>query len=625
MRLKTEVAGDALPQHLEKEISMERFFAPRRQAGRLALAIGLGALLASSASGWAATPPAPGPDEAFGLQAPKSTFKAEKAVRSTPSEKAGIDLGTLPEVRLSALDKNALLKEDAVDQRRLRMKILRFGVGRKVQVSAANGNWYDLANGSHLWAAEIVSPDAVGLRLHFAGLQLPAGAELAVYAPRGASQAIAHNGYAQFDPDRKVDFYEGSAAASGDLWTRTFAGERVRVEYLAPAGAGRELPFRIDSLQHAYIDPVDLAARSLVNTKQDAGSCENDVTCHPEWADVARGVARIAFVEDGGGFLCSGQLLNDNAQDFTPYFLTANHCISTPQSAASAEFFWFYQTQSCNGNPPSVDSVPTSNGATLLSTSPTSDYTLMMVNGALPDDLYWVGWTGKTVPDGTDSTAIHHPSGDYKRISFGFKDQSQICNQDAGTNAIKLVRIAWTDGVTEGGSSGSGIFTDDTQQLFGQLFFGPSFCGADPQDLYDCYGAFTNTYTRIKKLLAGGSDDSSEQNDTCPKARVVRAGNLGNRIVKVNDPDWYRISVPAHKSVTVTVNFDNGNGDVDLAGYANCASDAITTSNGQDNSETITLTNDGSRPAFAYWQVFLSSSTRNNYSMSVSVHNSAHK
>ncbi|HEY4562597.1 MAG TPA: serine protease, partial [Thermoanaerobaculia bacterium] len=72
------------------------------------------------------------------------------------------------------------------------------------------------------------------------------------------------------------------------------------------------------------------------------------------------------------------------------------------------------------------------------------------------------GWTGKTVPVGTDSTAIHHPSGDYKRISFGFKELSQICNQDAGTNAIKLVRIHWTDGVTEGGSSGSGIFKDDT-------------------------------------------------------------------------------------------------------------------------------------------------------------------
>ncbi|HET9211551.1 MAG TPA: hypothetical protein VFR03_14180 [Thermoanaerobaculia bacterium] len=594
---------------------MERIFAPRRQAGRLALAIGLGAMLAAGATGWAAPPAA---DEAFGIQAPQSFPKTVKAVRSTPSEKMGVDLGTLPEIRLKALDKSALLKKDAADQRRLRAKILRFGVGRPVQVAAADGNWYDLAGGTRLWAAEIVSTDAVGLRLHFQSLQLPAGAELALYSP--GAPGVARNGYARFDPERKVEFHEASAAASGDVWSRSFSGDRVRVEYLAPAGAGQELPFRIDSLQHFYIDPVDLAARGLVKGKEDAGSCENDVTCHPEWADVAKAVSRVSFVDAGGSFLCSGQLLNDNAQDFTPYYLTANHCISTKGAAASTEFFWLYQTSACNGNPPSLDNVPTSSGATLLSTSPTSDYTLMLINGGLPDNLYWAGWTGKAVPDGTDSTVIHHPSGDYKRISFGVKDQSQICNQDAGTNAIKLVRIVWNDGVTEPGSSGSGIFTDDTQQLFGQLFFGPSFCGADDPDLYDCFGAFTNTYARIKKFLVKGTDDRSEPNNSCAKARVVRKGKLNGRIIKINDPDWYRISVPAHQTVDVTVSFANGNGDIDLAGYTDCSSDAATTSAGQDDSETISLTNDGSRPAFRYWQVYLSSSTRNTYNMSVSLH-----
>jgi lysyl endopeptidase len=596
---------------------MERFFASRRQAGRLALAIGLGALMASSTTGWAAPPAA---DEAFGLQAPPhSLAKTVKSVRPTPSEKMGIDLGSVPEVRLSAVNKDALLKEDA-DNQRLRVKALRFGVGRKVQLSAADGEWFDLAGGARLWAAEIVSSDAVGLRLHFQSLQLPAGAELAVYSPANASPGVARNGSSQLDPERNVEFHEGSAA--GEVWSRSFAGERVRIEYLAPAGSARALPFRIDSLQHYYIDPVDQAARSLVKSEKAAGSCENDVTCYPEWADLSHAVSRITFVEGGGSFLCSGQLLNANNQDFTPYYLTANHCISTQASAASTEFYWLYQTSACNGNPPSVGTVPRSSGATLLSTSPTSDYTLMMVDGALPDGLFWAGWTGKTVADGTDSTAIHHPAGDYKRISFGFKSNSQICNQDAGTNAIKLVRIAWTDGVTEGGSSGSGIFTSDTQQLFGQLFFGPSFCGVEDEGLYDCYGAFTNTYTKVKKLLAGGSDDNSEQNDSCAKARTVKAGNLNGRIVKINDSDWYKISVPAGKTVTVTVNFDGGNGDVDLAAFGNCGGgDPVDSSTGSGNSETISLQNAGSRAANAFWQVYLDSDTRNNYNMSVSIHN----
>src|SRR3954471_24930213 len=115
---------------------MERIFAPRRQAGRLALAIGLGALLASSATGWAAPPAA---DEAFGIQAPQSLPKTVKAVRPTPSGKMGIALAPLPEARVGRLDKNVRLKEDAITQQRLRVKTRRVSVGLTLRLSAADG------------------------------------------------------------------------------------------------------------------------------------------------------------------------------------------------------------------------------------------------------------------------------------------------------------------------------------------------------------------------------------------------------------------------------------------------------------------------------------------------------
>ncbi len=594
---------------------MDRFFAPRR----LALAVGLGALLASSATGWA-EPPASSDDpaETFGVQGPASR-KPVQAVRPTPAERMGVTLGNLPEVRLPALDTGALLKEDALVERGARMKALRFGVGRGVQVSVQDGNWYDVAGGARLWAAEIASTDALGLRLHFKNVQLPDGAELAIYAT--GTNGVAKSGYSRFDPERHVEFHEASAAAGNEFWTGSFFGDRVRIEYLTPAGAPAELPFAVDSLQHYYLDPVAKVARSLVGEKA-AGACENDVTCYPEWADVARGVANIAFVDGDGTFFCSGQLLNDNAQDFTPYFLTANHCISKPGPAASAEFFWFYQTSACNGNPPSLESVPRSVGASLVSTNTVSDYTLLMVQGALPDNVYWVGWTGKAVPDGTDAVAVHHPAMDYKRISFGFKQNNSACYGFQGTRGLQLVRTTWTDGVTEGGSSGSGIYRADTQQLYGQLFFGPSSCKAADENRWDCYGAFTTTYTKIKKFLTSGSDDNSEQNDSCARAKTVRNGKLNGRIVKVTDTDWYRISVPKGKTVTVTVSFSNGNGDIDLAGFGSCSGgDPAASSTGDGDSETISLTNVGNKSTFAYWQVYLGSSTRNLYNMSVSVHN----
>jgi hypothetical protein len=594
---------------------MDRFFG---RAG-LALAIGLGSLMTAGAS-WAVQPPASvnvGAAETFGLQGPAVT-KAAKPARPTPSEKAKIALGGIPEVRLQALDTDALLREDALAGGRVK-GALRYGVGRNLQVSIEDGSWYDLADGSRLWIGEVVSTGALGMRVHFKDVRLPAGAELAVYAPGGSDPArgIVKSGSPLDDPDRYVEFYEASAYTKSQFWTGSFLGDRVRIEYQVPAGEVSEaLPFGVDRLQHLYIDPVNRLAKSLVSGKA-AGSCENDVTCSPEWQDLSHAVSGIGFIGDNALY-CTGQLLNSQAQDFTPYWLTANHCMDNAGDAESAEFFWFYQTSQCNGNPPSLASTQRSRGATLLSTNPVSDYTLLMINGALPDGLYWAGWTGKAVPEGTDATAVHHPAGDYKRISFGFKDNPSGCYEFNGTNGLQLVQIDWLDGVTEPGSSGSGIFRSDTQQLFGQLFFGPSSCNASSGDRFDCYGSFVTTYGKIKNFLKVGSDDKSEQNDSCQKAKKLNAGTQGGRVVKVVDPDWYKVTVPAHRTVNIDLGFSNANGDIDLAAYASCNSDPIVTSTGANDGEGVSLVNNGNKAATVFFQVYLSSSTRNTYDVHVS-------
>ncbi|MFY9820657.1 MAG: trypsin-like peptidase domain-containing protein, partial [Thermoanaerobaculia bacterium] len=543
--------------------------------------------------------------------------RLQKPVRLAPSAQAGIALGAVPEVRLQAIDRDAVLKQDAVNERTGMEKLLRFAVARDVEVAAANGNWYEVAGGARLWAGDVVSSEALGLRLHFKNVHLPAGAELAVYAVPDSSGAggTARNGFPGFDPERAVERHQGSEAeaATTDFWTATLPGERARVEYLAPAGAAPDLPFTVDLLQHVYLDPVARLAKSLI--QKQAGDCHNDVTCFPEWADQAKSVAGLGIIVSGGSAFCTGQLLNDQAADFTPYFLTAHHCLSTQKDAGNSELFWFYQTDTCNGTPPDINSVPRSNGATLVSTSSSSDYTLMMVEGALPDGLFWSGWTSTPVADGTDAAGIHHPEADFKRISFGFKDESSAC-----PNA-NFDRISWTSGVTEPGSSGSGIFRADTQQLFGQLLGGPSFCGASPADLFDCYGAFAATYRQIKNPLRRGWDDTSEPNNTCAQARVVATGTLKNRVVKVLAPDWYKIKVRPGRTVTVRVSFVDANGDVDLDLFGpDCGTDPLVTSRTTNDQEVVTWTNDGGQPAFFSWKVYLASDTRNYYNMTVSIH-----
>ena len=598
---------------------MNAVFSRQIHTGRILLAaLGIGVVLTSA--GWAQ--PAvddPAPAEAFGASLPERANKSLKPVQPTPSERLGLNLGNVPSVRLSPLDKDALLEEDAVRGRKGAIKGgLRYGVGRDVAVAAIDGHWHDLAGGARLWAAEIVSTDALGVRLRFKNLQLPEGAELAVYSPSESDpdRGLVKTGSSLFDPDRYVERYQASSA-KGEIWTGTFVGDRVRIEYFAPAGAAvsEALPFTVDNLQHLYLDPVDKIARTLVGDKM-AGNCHNDVSCYPEWANLARAVSGIGFIGGSDSLFCTGQLLNAQKPDFTPYWLTANHCLDNQGEANSAEIYWFYQTSSCNGTPPSISSARRSLGASLLATSTQTDFTLMMINGALPDGLFWSGWTTANIQDGTPVVAIHHPAGDFKRISFATKGESSACL--ASRPGVNTTRINWTDAPTEPGSSGSGVFRQDTGQLFGQLFFGPSSCG---NESYDCYGTFSATYPKIKNFLQkGGSDDNSEQNDTCKKAKNIRAGNLNGRVVKALDSDWYKFTVPRGKTLTVRATFSNNNGDIDLAGFANCnGGEALAASTSTGDEEVLQVQNKGKKAAVFYWQVFLDSDTRNEYNLNVSV------
>ena len=439
-----------------------------------------------------------------------------KPVRLTPSEKLGLALAAVPEVRLKAVDTDALLRED--QRAEPRTKVLRYGIGRDVQVAALDGHWYDLADGKRLWVAEVASTDAIGIRLHFKDVRLPAGAELAVYAPMESDpvRGVVKSGSPRFDPDRNVEFYEadGPVAKRGAFWTGSFFGDRTRVEYLAPAGAAEGLPFAVDRLQHLYLDPVAAVAKRLVGEKA-AGPCHNDVTCFPEWADVARAVSGIGFV-GGNSLFCTGQLLNSTRPDFAPFWLTANHCLSDAFEAESAEFYWLYQTATCGGAPPSLQSVPRSQGASLISTNPQSDYTLLMVEGRCRATSS--GRAGRTKPQ-----RRHGRRGHPSPLRGLQAHQLRLQGLDRGVQRllprpVKLVKVGWTDAPTEPGSSGSGVFRADTGQLFGQLLGGPSACG---NENFDCYGSFATTFTKAKSFLTkGGSDDKSDQNDSCGKARV---------------------------------------------------------------------------------------------------------
>jgi lysyl endopeptidase len=575
----------------------------------------LGLLVLLAAPALAASPGSPELSawpQVFGAPDLLPAPEAEKPPRLAPSARLGARPGLVPAVMLGPVDVRSLLAEDEAREREDPRKVRRIGIGRELRLGPEDGVWLASAGvagrGGGLWVGEVAATGAVGLRLHLTRLDLPAGSEIAVYAPAAADAALpglpppAMGGQGSGGLGRRVEVHEVHPGSPSELWTGTVAGERARLEIFVPSG-GRP-SFLADKLAHLYRDPV---SGDAAGSPKAAGPCHNDVTCYPQWASVARAVGKITFVElDGTTSECSGELLATQAADQTPYFLTAHHCVSTAQKAATAEVFWRYQTATCGGLPPSLNSVPTSLGAALLATGAGSDFTLLMILGALPRGLFWAGWTAAPVADGTPSASIHHPAGDFKRISFGDKASHTTCGGAAH------VRINWTSGPTEGGSSGGGVFRDDTQQLYGQLDCGNSRCGNVTND---DYGAFADTYPRIAALLSAGSDDDSEPNSSCAMARRLNPGMLAGRIVKSSSPDWYRVRVPPGRTVSITLSFINADGDIDARLWAGCGGPLLASSNGQTDTEILTYTNHGPA-AFVDVQVYLYLGTRNLYTIS---------
>jgi hypothetical protein len=196
-------------------------------------------------------------------------------------------------------------------------------------------------------------------------------------------------------------------------------------------------------------------------------------------------------------------LLNDfDDATIVGYFLTANHCLSdsdttlvTQADANTIEYYWLYQTPTCNGTPPNPANVPrTVGGADLISVQTRStgnDHAFLRIRRDLPGNLFLLGWDTAAFSNSDDVTGIHHPDGSHKRISFG----------DVSSSTTNYWRVIWTSGVTEPGSSGSPIL-DSAHRVRGQLYGGASSC-SNPSGV-DSYGRYDVTYPNIRRWMEIG-------------------------------------------------------------------------------------------------------------------------
>ena len=379
---------------------------------------------------------------------------------------------------------------------------LQVGTGRplaETQTPAAFSEWlkWELqTDGSKVAAIEFVSPDALGGRL-LLGLHNLDPRVGFVFSGDDQAETVAMSGFEVLDSvfSTNEPAQSEQQAANKRFASPYVSGDTFRLQVTLPADVPvDQLGLSVPGLSHLFISPV--ASDPWLKNVGASGSCNVDSTCRPEWDTASRGVARMLFSDPftGGSFLCTGSLLNDTSNSTTPYFLTANHCLSTQSVASTLQTFWFYRSTFCNSGVLNPGYQTRSGGATLLFTQSATDTTLLRLNNTPPSGVSFLGWTTAVPGQGTSLASLHHPRGDTTKVSLANLSYYANCSTtqcfSGPLSNTSYFGVNWSSGVVEPGSSGSALFWPDggRQYVIGQLLGGSSSC-SEPEGT-DFYGRF---------------------------------------------------------------------------------------------------------------------------------------
>ena len=451
---------------------------------------------------------------------PYSFSHPAKALQATPVEEIGaIDAAA------ARRDADTVARSGAPDKRLRTAETIAVAIDTR-----HHGAWSELPDGSRLWRVEIHVDGATDLRLAFAHFALPDGATLHV---------IGADRYYQGP-------YTAADAFAGAFHSSVVPGDRATVEL--HLSAGTELApdaFELSAVGAGFRD-LFRREKAIEDTGPGtSGACNVDVVCPlgQPYPDQIRAAAYYEFTDDDDHqtYLCSGTLLADVPHDRKTYFLSAAHCISSATEAASMVVYWNYQSIVCGALIPPQGGFfnDDQHGASLRATRADADFALVQL-AQTPDpswDVYFAGWDASgTAPSGT--VGIHHPSGDVKKITAGpAPGTTDNCIGTGGSSTDTHWETGpYTQGTTEGGSSGSGLFATSTtgggraRLLIGTLSGGFAACDSSnpsqPNDETDCYGKLAAAWngssaaTRLKDWLdpantgaesAGGIDSNATQ------------------------------------------------------------------------------------------------------------------
>lgn len=399
---------------------------------------------------------------------------------------------TAPVVEITTPDEDFLSQQD--QEREKNGDVYRVGIAIEQAMNpSTHGAWHTLTDGTEVWQLEIEASGAQAIGVLYNRLNLPEGSKLFLY---------------NADKTQVLGAYTAFNNTDGKWATQPVGGERIILEYNAP--------YYVTELPVIDMEGIVFNYRGFERLAQSTGfgssdSCQVNANCSEgdNWRDQQRSVARM-YMRIGMTFAyCTGSLVNNTAQDCTPYILSADHC-ATGASAGDMDqwiFMFNYEGPGCSNPPTQVgintetvvgcETIARTNG----SVQNGSDFLLVELNNNVPASYnpHFNGWSRQNLAS-PNGVGIHHPSGDIKKISTYTSNTQSVT---LGSQPLTHWQVTWSStanghGVTEGGSSGSPLYNSDGR-VMGVLSAGLSFCSAtgDP----DWYGKFSYGW------LSNGSTD----------------------------------------------------------------------------------------------------------------------
>ncbi len=385
-------------------------------------------------------------------------------------------------LRIKPLDLKKIQKEDSIEYQ----KYQQFNVGRLQKVDVNFEGLQGKEKNLLFWKYRFDLDNAKNIAIRFKNLRLPKGTKLYIYSQNQKTDFLVYS--ADMDDINQERFI-----------SRSIKGQSIIIEYNQESFVKALPTIEIDGFVNYYISE---------NRKNpgfgQSTDCEVNVACEEAdgWCNEIESVLRILIQSGTHYSYCSGAVVNNTRQDFTPYVLTAGHCgeASREDDFNYWKFDFDYQSETCQ-TPSSELEIDSKyiNGCEMIAKAERrgslgSDFRLLRLLDSIPKtwNIYYAGWDVEDKPSITGGgVGIHHPYGDIKKIST-YSGKLESSDASGGQSNDLFWRTYWDatengHGITEGGSSGSPLF-NNRGLIIGTLATGLSYCDNQNESSPDFYG-----------------------------------------------------------------------------------------------------------------------------------------